>query len=252
MTATMLRDAWLKSSRPNPEAELRLFCFPFAGGGASVFARWGHLLPNRIEVTAVQPPGREERLGEPAFRRADQLIDELLPRLAPMADRPYALFGHSMGAFLAYETARALSARDRPPVHLFVSAQRAPHLPLNRPTSYDLPDARFEARLRALNGTDDAALESRELMELLLPLLRSDFELSETYVRRVQAQIDCPITVFGGASDAEVDRHGLAAWEEVTRGPVRIEMFDGDHFFLRPHVRELLQIIDTALSPVAE
>lgn len=248
MTDTVLRDPWLKTVHPNPQAGLTLFCFPFAGGGASVFARWGQMVPAGIEVCGVQPPGREERLGEPAFRTADALVADLLPRIAPLSDRPYALFGHSMGAFLAYETAQALSARGRPPAHLFVSAQRAPQLPLNRPVSYDLPDAGFEARLRALNGTADAALQSRELMELVMPLLRSDFELSETYARRQQPPLTCPITVFGGTGDDEVDRDGLEAWAEATQGPVELQMFDGDHFFLRSHAQQLVAALGRALA----
>jgi medium-chain acyl-[acyl-carrier-protein] hydrolase len=249
MNAPLCSDPWIRRAQPNPKAALRLFCVPYAGGSASVFRSWGRLLPDWIEVCAIQLPGREERLGEPAFRQVDRLLPALIERLRPALDRPFALFGHSMGAVIAYELTRALTDEGQRPVHLIVSGQRAPHLPLQRPTSYHLSDPDFRERLRVLNGTPGPVLQEPELMRMVLPLLRCDFELSETYRRERAEPLDCPITALGGRDDGEVDPDGVAAWRETTRGPVEIRMFPGDHFFLHGQRAALLDTVAATLHP---
>ncbi|WPZ32671.1 alpha/beta fold hydrolase [Thalassobaculum sp. OXR-137] len=254
MTAPLPSDPWIRPAQPRPDAALRLFCLPYAGGGASIYRTWGEALPDWLEVCAVQLPGREERIGEPAFRQVDRLLPVLLDRLRPHLDRPYALFGHSMGAVIAYETARALEAEGGGPVHLIVSGQRAPHLPLNRPPSYHLSEPAFQERLRVLNGTPAPVLQEPELMKMVLPLLRCDFELSETYRRQRAEPLACPITALGGRDDGEVDPAGVEAWRETTRGPAEIRMFAGDHFFLHGQRRVLLDTVARCLrghAPVA-
>lgn len=251
MNAQAKNDPWIRCSKPNPAAKLRLFCLPYAGGGASVFKNWGRLLPDTIEVCAIQLPGREDRIAETPFRQAADLLPVLLERLEPYLDRPVALFGHSMGAFLSYELARALTTEHRGPEHLIVSGQRAPHLPLSRAPSFHLPDDAFCNRLRDLNGTPASVLDEPELLTMILPLLRSDFELSETYRRERQMRLECPISVFGGYDDDEVDQAGLKAWHETTSGPTSIRMFPGDHFFLQTQTDALLSVVETKLRPHA-
>jgi medium-chain acyl-[acyl-carrier-protein] hydrolase len=223
--------AWLRFRQSNPAAALRLFCFPYAGGSASVYRNWTDF-PPEIEVCPVQLPGRDERFREPAFTRADALCDALVVALAAYLDRPFAVFGHSMGAIIAYEFTRRLRARGLAPRHLFVSGQRAPHIQLRRPQSYELPDPAFKNRLRELSGTPEEVLRDAELMRLLLPRLRSDFELSEAYACADDVPLSCAITVFGGAQDHEVSRADLAAWRHFTTSAFDIAVFPGGHFYL--------------------
>ena len=249
MNATAKTDPWIRCAKPNPAARLRLFCLPYAGGGASLFRDWGQALPDSVEVCAIQLPGREDRIAETPFRQVEDLLPVLLEKLRPYLDRPIAFFGHSMGAFLSYELARALTEEHRGPAHLIVSGQRAPHLPLSRPSSYHLSDAAFCDRLRSLNGTPASVLQEPELLTMILPLLRSDFEMSETYLRTSRSQLECPISVLGGEEDDEVDPAGLEAWREATVGPVSVRMFPGDHFFLQSQKDALLTLTEQTLRP---
>ncbi|MEA2792145.1 MAG: hypothetical protein QOG73_4551 [Acetobacteraceae bacterium] len=238
--------ASLRFRQSNPAAALRLFCFPYAGGSAAVYRNWTDL-PPEIEVCPVQLPGRDERFREPAFTRADALCDALVVALADYLDRPFAIFGHSMGAIIAHEFTRRLQARGLAPRHLFVSGQRAPHIPLRRPRSFDLPDPAFKNRLRELNGTPEEVLQDVELMELLLPRLRGDFELSETYTCAYDMPLSCPITAFGGAQDHEVSETDLAAWRHLTTSAFDIAVFPGGHFYLEQEGQTLRRRIAARL-----
>jgi medium-chain acyl-[acyl-carrier-protein] hydrolase len=239
---------WVRFRRDNPHAEYRLFCFPFAGGGASVYREWAASLSPAIDVWPIQLPGREERLGEPAFTQAATLCDALTTVLRPLLDRRFALFGHSMGALITYQLARTFEALGHAPAHLFVSGQKAPHLPLGRPISYNLPERAFHARLRELDGTPEAVLQDPEMMAILSPLLRSDFELSETFPRQHRPPLACAITAFGGTEDAEVARTELDAWRHETRAAFDLRMFVGGHFFLQRAAGDIMQEIARHLN----
>lgn len=226
---------WIAYLTPKPSARVRLYCFPYAGGGASTYRRWGAELPVEIEVRPVQPPGREGRIGEPAYRSVEPLVEALAAALPddPGEGLPFALFGHSMGALIGYELARLLRRQGRPePTRLLVSAHRAPQQPPRENPIHDLPEPEFRQRLRELNGTPEAVLEHPELMELLGPLLRADFALNETYVQAPGEPLDCPITAFGGDADRDVTVDDLRLWQECTRGPFHLHVHRGDHFFL--------------------
>jgi medium-chain acyl-[acyl-carrier-protein] hydrolase len=241
-------DPWIRFHMPDPRARLRLFCFPYAGGGASIYRGWIGRFPSWVDVCPVQLPGREERIREPAFTHMDALCAALLPTLAPYLDQPVALFGHSMGALIAYQLATRLHDPENGPVHLLVSGQRAPHLPLGRPPSYNLPDAAFAERLRDLNGTPAPVLQNPELMELVRPLLRADFELSECTPRERRDLLDCPITAFGGLADREIERPHLEAWRETTRGAFDLHMLPGDHFYLAANEAALTALVAECLA----
>jgi medium-chain acyl-[acyl-carrier-protein] hydrolase len=233
-------ERWFAYREVNPRARLRLFCFPYAGGGASAYRGWAAALPADVEVCPVQLPGRESRLREPAFDRPAPLIVALADALQAHLGLPFAFFGHSMGAMLSFELARELRRRGNPlPLHLFVSGRRAPQVPSREPDIHDLPEAEFLVRLRELNGTPEEVLQHAELMRLLLPVLRSDFAVNETYVFQPEPPLELGISAFGGLEDVEVTREDVTGWSEHGRGFFRLRMFPGDHFFLHS-ARELL------------
>jgi medium-chain acyl-[acyl-carrier-protein] hydrolase len=248
MVGFIATEPWLACARPRPRAAIRLFCFPYAGGGASVFRGWANGLPGSVEVCPVQIPGRETRFREPAFTRLRPLIEALAESLRPHLDRPFALFGHSLGALVAFELTRHLQREGAPePAHLFVAGCGAPRARGQEPFLHTLPAAEFWKELRRLGGTPAEVLDNEELMELLLPTLRADFALAETYTYVDGPPLTCPVCALGGL-DEEVDRRDLGAWRELTTGPFRLRMLPGDHFFiqtarpllLRALARELL------------
>ena len=239
---------WLAYYSPRPQTHLRLFCLPYAGGAASLFRAWGNHLPPTIEVCPIQLPGRENRIGEPAFTQVQPLVQAILNGLQPYLDKPFAFWGHSMGALLAFELARQLRRTHQPaPQHLFVSAHRAPHLPYPTPPIHHLPEAEFMDELRHLQGTPEAVLQHKELMQLLLPLLRCDFELVETYTYHPEAPLPCGISAFLGEQDQHVSPAEMAGWAEQTRGQFHLHQLPGDHFYLHEQRPQLLTLIHQTL-----
>lgn len=243
---------WVPRAPPRSEARLRLFCFPHAGAGASTFREWPPGLPADVEVCAVQLPGRENRMREAPIVRMGELVAALAGDLRGLLDRPFAFFGHSMGAFIGFELARELRRRGAPgPDHLIVSAARAPHLPLARPPLYALPEPQFVEEVRGMNGTPPEVFAHPELRGLILQVLRADCALCETSVFRPEAPLDCDITVLGGFDDREVDRAQLVAWRELTTGICTFRMWPGDHFFIRSARPEVLALVAATLDRVA-
>lgn len=248
MTQRPAQDPWIAFRKPRANARLRLFCFPYAGGGALIYRPWVTEVAPEIEVCPVQLPGRERRMREAAHTRMESLIDALVPALGPYLDKPFVFFGHSMGASIAFELAQRLRREGLPtPTHLVASARRAPQVIADDIKYYLLPDAEFRQRLREIEGTPEEVLDSDELMELVLPLLRADFELVDTYPPSDLPPLDCPVTVFGGLADPEVRRDELEAWCEVTTNQCRLRMFPGGHFFLHDQRNALLRAIEQHL-----
>lgn len=235
---------WFANSKPNPRAQIRLFCFPYAGGGSQIFRAWPSGLPQTVEVLAAQLPGRGNRLNEPPLTDLRKMIEAISAGILTYLDRPFAFFGHSMGALIAFELARLLR-RERAvqPVRLFISGRRAPQCPSTELILHDLPEAEFKEQLRRLNGTPQEVLEHPELMELMTPLLRADFSMVETYQYLHDAPLDCPINAFGGLQDVDVDRASLEAWRDQTTSTFKLHMMPGDHFFLHSTQSLLLRVI---------
>lgn len=228
--------------RSGPSAKLRLFCFPYAGGNASAFYSWAHKLPDEVEVLAVQLPGRGERIGQQAYSHISTLLPPLIEALQSSLDKPFAFFGHSMGALLSFELSRRLRELRAPlPVQLFISGRAAPQLHDPEPPKHLLPEDEFISELKRLNGTPRQVLEHRDLMQLMIPLLRADFAVCETYVYVDQPPFDCPFSVMGGILDTQVQREKLEAWRKQTTGPFLVRMFPGDHFFLHASERLVLE-----------
>jgi surfactin synthase thioesterase subunit len=239
---------WFPTAGRTNRPAARLFCFPYAGGGASIFRRWRTGLPPIIEVCPVQLPGREHRIHEPPFTGLAPLVEAIAAAIPPWLDLPYAVYGHSNGALIGFELIRELRRQGAPsPFHLFVSGARAPHLRNPDPPLYDLDDDRFITALRRLNGTPDALLQDPEMLRLMLPLLRADLKVGETYSYTPEAPLECPISAFGGREDAEVAAADIDAWRTETIAQFAASMLPGDHFFLRTSETLLLRELSARL-----
>lgn len=250
--ASPVTERWIAGDtrRQAPGAVVRLFCFAHAGGGAAFFFPWRRALGPRVDVRPVVLPGRESRSREPPFRRLEALLDPLCAAIGPHVDRPYALFGHSMGAVVAYEVARRLAgASPGPPVLLAVSGRRAPRAPRTRREFSGLDDRAFLAALAALNGTPAELLEDAALLEAMLPTLRADIELNERYERLPGPPLACPIAAYAGSSDTEVDLDELLRWREETSGPFTLRAFSGDHFYLKAGRPDVVAALRRDLAP---
>jgi surfactin synthase thioesterase subunit len=217
---------------PRSQASSRLFCFPYAGGGASLFRAWQQYLPQSIELCPVQLPGRETRAMEPAFSRIEPLVETLSQDLKNYFDLPYVFFGYSMGALIAFDLARRFQeTAARTPSFLFLAARRGPRM-LGSSSTKTLNDRQFVDELRSLGGVAEAVLQSPEIMEMILPTLRADFSLCEDYRYSPGKLLDCPIRVLGGKEDKKIAHADLAAWSEETSASCSVRLFDGGHFFL--------------------
>jgi len=229
-------DIWVKRLLPNPKAGLRLFCFPYAGGAASIFRQWPETISSQIEVCPVQLPGRENRMGEPLVTRLDQ----------PYMDRPFAFYGHSMGTLIVFELARALRRQQMPgPVHLIVSGRCAPQVPDPAPQLHKLSDTDFINGLRRYNGTREEVLNNTQLMELLVPLLRADFEMCETYQCADELPLDCPITAYAGTE--EPCHTMIDDWATQTTRNFDSQLIPGGHFFLNTEKQRFVTAISDRL-----
>lgn len=238
---SMTRDAWLARPRPRPLGRLQLVCFSSAGGSASAYRAWPDELPAPIDVCAVQLPGRDNRLAERPFSRLPDLIKALADALEPKLCAPFVFFGHSMGALVAFELTRELRSRGGPqPLQLFVSACRAPQLPDRGQPLHLLPEPELLDELRRLDGTPGQVFENPELRSLVLPTLRADFAVCETYVHEPDEPLAIPISAFGGAADNEVSREQLEGWRAQTSASFRLRIFAGKHFYLLGDARTAL------------
>jgi medium-chain acyl-[acyl-carrier-protein] hydrolase len=212
---------------------VRLFCFPYAGGNARMYREWHEWCEPEVEVIAIELPGRGIHSRTPAIESMSALIERLLPIIDPLLDKPFALFGHSMGALISFELARALRATGRKtPLRLFASGMRAPHL-WGGYQIHKLPDREFVEALRTLNGTPAEVLNDSSLLEMFIPLLRADLRLAETYQFTPESPLQHPITVFSGVSDVTTPAERLKEWQRHTRSSCTVRLLEGDHFFIQ-------------------
>jgi medium-chain acyl-[acyl-carrier-protein] hydrolase len=199
----------------------------------------------------VQLPGREHRLRERPFTSLSALVPVMAQGLEPYFDKPFAFFGHSLGAMVAFELARHLRREDRPlPLCLFVSGRPAVQIAGVDPITYNLPEPEFIEELRNLDGTPKEVLEHPELMQLMMPLLRADFEMVQTYSYTPEPRFDFPISVYGGLEDQHVSHDQLKAWQEQTAASFVMRMFPGGHFFLHSSQPLVLRKLSEALQEI--
>lgn len=244
-----MRGEWIRCHRPRPDAEFQLLCIPHAGGTPGLYRPWGALLPERVELLLACLPGREVRLGEPFPASMPVLVADLAEAAMAVVDRPWAIFGHSMGAVVGHELALRLRSLGKPaPRHLIVSARKAPQDHLGG-TIHLRDEDELCAELIRLGGTHPELLEASDVRELILPAVRNDYRLIETYEARPDGVLDCPITVFVGRDDPELTVKEAVGWQRWTDGAFEVKAFPGGHFYLADRPGEVVSTILAQVLP---
>ena len=249
MNREISRDKWFFCLKPKPLASMRLFCFPFGGGGASVFHSWPDAMGDEIEVRALQLPGREGRFNEPREKDLSKLIMDIVRALEAYQDKPFAILGYSLGSLLAFEVSRELRRQNlQIPVHLYMAAYGAPQSPPSHPPISPLGDTEFIEKVEYYYEPGGEAWNNLELREFLLPLLKDDITLAESYVYREDAPLNCPIDVFAGDSDRATPVETTHCWSEQTINELNHHLFEGGHFFLDNMANEMQSLVSHSLN----
>ena len=245
------KNLWWSVVKPNPRARVKLFCFPYAGGNASIFRSWHVALQECVEVHALQLPGRANRILEKPFTYLSDLVPAIAHSMTPLLNKQFAFFGYSMGAILSFEIAKWLRRHRRPlPQCLFVAARRAPQIPDTDPPNYQKNDEAFLASLAEHKGTPSEVLTNSELLTLLMPGLRADFELIETYKYDADEPLPFAITAIGATEDEETQDGRMDAWRVQTNRRFTMRILDGDHFFINSNEQELLTVLRSELCGI--
>jgi medium-chain acyl-[acyl-carrier-protein] hydrolase len=234
--------------KPNSRADIRLFCFPYAGSGTLAYRRWIDDLSEKIELCMIRLPGRESRLNEPPFIELTPLVEYIAESIVTYLNKPFAFWGHSMGGLIAFELSRTLRRkRQAQPYHLFISGRGAPQLPRQGSTIHNLPLNQFIDKVRSLNGIPEKMWNYPEMIEMFIPILRADFAVCETYLYIDEPPLDSPITALGGLQDQTTSLKSLEAWKEQTSSSFTVEMFPGDHFYIHKLQKSVLHLISQSL-----
>lgn len=245
---------WFHTAASPLTAQLRLFCFPYGGAGHSVFLEWPRHLPPQVEVCMASLPGRGGRFLESAHEHVEDVVEALLEAMTPLLDLPFVLFGHSVGALIAFELARALERRGAPqPRRLIASGRVAPQIPYSGPLLHRLDDESLKRELRRIGGTPESVLGNEEMFRAFAPMLRADFAVTETYRYEAGRRLSCAIDAFGGRQDEQVPIDDLDAWRGQTSQAFEMHLFDGGHFFVntcRAHVVTTLAGLLEQVAPV--
>ena len=238
----------LECLHPNAQQVPQLLCLPHAGGSAQAFVNWQTRVHD-IAICGLHLPGHGKRFSEPASRNLHWIVTTLADELGSEIHEPFAVFGHSMGAFVGFELAREIKKRHGiEPVHLVVAGVCAPHLYQCKALTYNLPDDKLIEEVRRLNGTPVEVLENADTMKVFLPLLRADLEAIQTYQYKTGELLSCPITAYGGVLDESVSLSDMEAWSAYTRGTVKVRMFPGDHFFVDSQRQQVLNALKEDLK----
>ena len=243
---------WFLTPEPRVTAGVRLFCIPYAGGGAAVYREWGRVVDESIEVRAVQLPGRGWRLREPPETDMEVLACGIADAIQELDDRPFALFGHSMGSWMALEVTRELERRGRSPVVLFASGRQAPSMGSTRPPLSHLDDDAFVAEIQeTYGGIPPQILGDPDILDLLLPSLRADIAVLEGYRHRPGAPVACPLVALAGEDDDVVDPAELPRWADETEDSFELRTFPGGHFYFQPRFESLLRYLEERIEDAA-
>ena len=244
------RNPWFfRFGNESNEAKLRLICFPFAGGSASFFHSWQALLADQIELIAIELPGRASRISEAFINNGEELLDQLEKLDELYKDKPFAFFGHSMGAHIAFELARRLEKNKLTlPVHLFVSGRQAPQLKSKKKILHVLPEDEFIKEIASLNGMPKDVLENEELMELVSPVLREDCKLLETWGYVESEKLKVKITAMFGDEDPSANKDTVKEWAKLSSEDFNTNNFPGDHFFINTDKHAVVAAIKAELE----
>jgi medium-chain acyl-[acyl-carrier-protein] hydrolase len=245
---------WIRTEGPllrfgrRPDATVRLFCLPYAGGSAMVYRQWAAALPDTIEVVGAELPGRGTRWKEAPGGDLRAVAATLAPEVARLTDIPFVLFGHSMGALLAYELALRLPGRQ--PASLVLSACPAPHRLAGRPQRHRLPDAELISEIARMDGTPQAVLNDRDLMALMLRIIRADLTMFETYTATAPTPLPCSIAALCGSSDTIVQKADVSGWRDYTAAGSSLSELPGGHFFIRKSSSRIVDHLARLLAPL--
>lgn len=237
------------NQNPGPSVGIRLFCFPYAGGNASIFEPWARELRN-VDVVAVQLPGRGVRFAEKPLESMTEIVAAFADAFEHLSPMPFAIFGHSNGALIGFEVARELRRRGNGDLkHIFLSAAKAPHLPKRRGKTYDLPYDQFIDELRSINGTPEEILTNKSLMALVVPALRADFKINQTYQYVPEVRLAVSASLFTGLKDVAISDSDMLAWQEhLASDNINYKVFQGDHFFIHSHQHLVLDEVHLVLE----
>ena len=241
---------WLVADPEDGETQLRVICFASAGSSARFFANWQDVAPPGMRIVPVLLPGRDSRHAEPPFRRVTPLIEAMGPSVAATLDRPYILFGHSLGSLLAFEFARWLRRRPRlrQPESLWVASRPAPHDPPTYTPVHDLPNDKLLDVLRLYGGTPELVLRDADIMRFMGPMIRADLEMNRLYDYFEEPPLPIDIVAMCGRRDPVVSPQEMEEWRHQTSGRFETHLFDGDHFFLRERAGEILRMMAGATA----
>jgi len=247
-----MQNIWYKKFRDTPNCKVRMVCFPHAGGSAQDFRKWIEYLPADIELLVAQMPGRAERIQEKLCSNFDELVNNFLQALTLLLDKPYFLLGHSLGGSLAFEIAKGIRRIGyRMPNRLIVISRGGPSIPEPNP-KYDLPDEKFVDYLKSQSGTNERILGDRETLNFFLPIIRNDVKLADTYsdYYKKETPISCPINVFWGSNEANLDQRMIKEWKNETSSQFTEDQFEGSHFFLHEQPERVIKrILELETAP---
>jgi medium-chain acyl-[acyl-carrier-protein] hydrolase len=243
------KQLWFSNFKPIENPRLRLICFPYAGSGPVVFHKWVNYLPQDIEVWGVRLPGRDVRYREPAFTSLSPLVSTLADEISPFMDVPFIIFGHSMGALISFELVHSWRETGGPqPVHVVLSGHRAPHRPPLNPPVHNSDKHTFLNRIKNLGGTPEKFFSMNDLVDLMMPAMRADFSVWETYEYQEKIPLELPITVFGGRNDSEATESDFVAWQDYTKSDFNLHIFDGGHFYFQDDLTPLMDVITKIIN----
>jgi len=239
---------WFTNFGAKDQCSSRLICFPFSGGGANLFRPWASKIED-CEIVALSLPGRENRFYDENISNLNTLLDEITPLVDQLMDKPCVFFGHSLGALIAFELAQRLRIENRNmPMRLVVSAFRSPERLSENTIMHSLADADFLVELKKYGGTAPELVNDKASMECLMPMLRADFKLHETYRYRLQPKLSCPITAFCGDRDNIVDINEMKGWKAHTSSFFSIENVSGNHFFVTSETKKMLELLNREMD----